>query len=116
MHDTLVCVCAIFRLKAGSQYDADAVSATGKLFFHKSNSILDVKVFNNLIGWMLATQHWNSIEVYFGIYHPDASKATLVRVSYCEPALHYSTHKYPYITLRGRIRGAGATVFWIQSH
>ena len=55
-------------IKLGSQYDTGAASVTsvvsikGKVFFHQSNWIPDVKFFDNLIGWMLTNTRDATLE------------------------------------------------------
>ena len=51
-------------LKPGSQYDAGAASVVSVMekSFYQSNCILDVKFFDNLIGWTLANAHDATLE------------------------------------------------------
>ena len=62
------CMCSIFNVKPGSQYDAGAASVTSvlsvniKKSFHQSNCISDVKFLDNLIGWTLANAHDATLE------------------------------------------------------
>ena len=75
-------------LKSGSQYDANIESITSVVSvaensIYCSNSIPDVKIFNNLIGWMLGL--WLMLAMH---RHPDTCGATLAPVSCCKPDFH----------------------------
>ena len=60
-----------------------------KAFFHKSNSVPDVKIMDNLIGLTLNNAGEITLELNLNqlLCHPDARNAMLVPVSYCEPIL-----------------------------
>ena len=69
-------------IKPGSQYDtgaAGAVSITGKNFFRQSNSIPDIKFFDNLIGQTMGNSSDAMLEKKLSLIlcHPDAHNATL---------------------------------------
>ena len=57
-------------------------------FYDQSNSILDVKCLDNLIGWMLANAGNAMLGYNLSLFqrHSDAHNATLVPASYCEPS------------------------------
>ena len=57
MHVQLISVHVCVVIKLQSCYIVTVMSimsVTGKIFFHWSNSIPDLKIFDSLIGWMLA--------------------------------------------------------------
>ena len=79
-----------FHVQISSQYNADAMSVTRKIF-RLSNYIPDVKFFDNLhCNWLDAGKHWwhnAGIEIKPIPVSPDARDAALARASYCNLGL-----------------------------